>query len=205
MSVAIVRTAWAGTSGGPGLTQTAFNTGDFGPVSAGQAQTAVDAVRAWWQALITLLPDELVLTVSPVVDWYDHGTGTLQGSVSAATPPASVAGTSAAVFSMASGVKANLNTVTIANGRRVRGAIYIVPAASTTMNTTGGVLSTARTTINTAGNTMRTAFTAASMQLCVWSRPLKDAEGNIERLGTLSPVTGVEANEKVAVLRGRRD
>ena len=202
MTVCIVRTAWAGTSGGPGLTQTAFRAQDGNFIDATDAQTAVNAVRAFWDAIKAYLPNEIVLTVSPIVDIYEEGDGELVASETAATAPTSVQGTSASLFSMASGMKINLNTAGIRFGRRVRGAIYVVPAASEIYTVTGSVGSTVRTPINTAGNTMRTTFTTAALELVVWSRPRTLPT---VREGAVTPVTSLETNEKVAILRGRRD
>lgn len=201
--VAVVRTGWLGTSGGPGLTQL-FIEGITDPHTwdAAAAQIAVDAVRTFWDSIKALLPDEIVLTVSPVVDVYTIATGELVGSYSAATSPTSVVGTSAAVYSMASGMKANLNTGVIRNGRRVRGGIFIVPASSNTMTTNGAVASANRATVNTALNTMRGTLVAANKQLVVYSRP---TDTPTVRAGATAPVNAVETSEKVAILRGRRD
>jgi hypothetical protein len=205
--VHIIRTAWSGTSGGPGLTQFAIDTVDstFGALSTSQAQSAVDATRAYWFAMAGLLPDEIILTVSPVVDYYLVHNAQLAGSVSAPTPPSSVAGTSTLAFSMATGPKINLNTGVVRNGRRVRGSIYIVPGASTTMANNGMILGTARTTLNTAGNNLRTALAAAGLKLGVWSRPVPEGKPKGPRDGAWADVTAMEANEKLAILRGRRD
>lgn len=204
--VHLIRTAWSGTTGGPGLTQLAVDTTEssFGALSGAQAQSAVNAVRAFWNTCTPYLPDEITLTVSPVVDYYLNDSGELAGSVSAATPPTNVAGTSTAVYSMAAGLKVNLNTVTIRNGRRVRGSIFIVPSASSQTNT-GLASSTARTAINTAGATMLAALATGGLKLLVWSRPLPAGVPNGPRDGDIADVTALETNEKMAILRGRRD
>lgn len=206
MTIGLVRTAWAGTSGGPGLTQTFFDVdGTFGPIDATQAQAAVNAVRAYWDAIKALLPDEVSLTVSAVVDQYDPTTGDLTGTVTAATPPTTVTGTSAANYMMAAGIRVNLPTGIIRNGRRVRGAQYIVPVTSTAGSTTGNITSTARTTVNTAGATLLAAFATAGLRPLVYSRPLTAEEPNGPRVGDVAEITGWDASEKGAVLRGRRD
>lgn len=201
--VALVRTSWLGTSGGPGLTQLAIE-GITDPHTwdAAAAQIAVDAVRTFWDSIKANMPNELTFTVSPVVDVYNIISGDLVGSYSAATPPTSVLGTDTGVYSMASGAKINLNTGVIRFGRRVRGAIYLVPMASLQTTNTGTVASTARTTFNNAVNTMRGTLVAANKQLVVYSRPRVLPT---PRDGATSPVTGAETSEKTAVLRGRRD
>lgn len=205
--VHIIRTQWAGTSGGPGLTQLAIDLTDssFGPLSPGQAQSAVDAMRAYWDGIKAYLPDEIVLSVSPVVDYYLVHNAELAGSVSAPTTPVSVVGTSAAVFSMATGAKINLNTGVVRNGRRVRGSIYIVPSASSVMSTNGMATGVAKTALNTAGTSFRTALGAAGLKLGVWSRPIPEGKPKGPRDGAWADVAAMECNEKLAVLRGRRD
>lgn len=205
--VHIVRTQWSGTSGGPGLTQMAIDLSDgsFGALSPGQAQTAVDAVRAFWASQITNLPDEILLTVSPVVDYYLAHNGQLAGSVSAPTPPANVQGTGSGAYSMATGPKLNLNTGVIRNGRRVRGSVYIVPGGSTTFGTTGMLNGAVKAALNTSGTNLRTALNAGGLKLVVWSRPIPEGKPKGPRDGATADVNAIEANEKLAILRGRRD
>lgn len=205
--VHIVRTAWSGTSGGPGLTQLAIDqtTSSFGPLSAGEGQSAVNAVRAFWQAINAYLPNEITLTVSPVVDYYLTHNAQLAGSMSAATAPALVLGTSTGNYSMATGPKVNLNTGVILNGRRVRGSIYIVPGSGTTMGPAGMIDPAARTAINSAGATLMSSLSSAGLKLGVWSRPIPVGKPNGPREGEWSDVSVMETNEKLAVLRGRRD
>lgn len=204
--VALIRTAWSGTTGGPGINQLAVDqvTSSFGPFSAAESQAAVNAVRAFWDGIKAYLPDEITLTTSPVVDVYLSNNGNLAWSSTAATPPASVTGTSTVAYAMPAGLKVNLNTGVIRNSRRVRGSIFVVPAAGA--NTTGGLaLGTARTAVNAAGATLMASLATAGLKLQVWSRPLKDANGVITRDGATADVIALETNEKIAVLRGRRD
>lgn len=202
----VVRTNWSGTTGGPGLTQVAFQ-GITDPHSwnATSAQLAVDAMRKAWNAISTFLPDNVKLDVQPVVDVYTASDGELVGSYSAAVVPAQVSGGSAGTFSMASGVKVNLNTGQIRNGRRVRGSIFIVPAAGTAFTTDGLVLGTARTSMNTAFNTINADLAPSNMQAAVFSRPIPEGKPKGPRAGGLTAVSAFETSEKGAILRGRRD
>lgn len=202
--VHIVRTSWLGTSGGPGLTQLAVNQTPTAvtALTPAEAQGAVDAVRGFWDAIKALMPDEIVLTVSPVVDMYDRTSGTLMGTTSAPTAPLSVTGTSGLSYQMAAGAKVNLNTANIIDGRRVRGSIFLVPASSAMYTATGVISSTSRTTVNNAGNAMRAALATAGLDLFVWSRPTSPGPSTD---GAISAVSGIETSEKGAILRGRRD
>lgn len=204
--VHIVRTSWSGLSGGLGLTQLAvdYTVPAFGAMTPGDAQAAVNAVRAYWDAIKALLPNELQLTVSPVVDYYLVNNAELAGSATAATSPVSVLGTSSLDYSMAAGLKVNLNTGVIRNGRRVRGSIFLVPLAGA-FSATGTAGATAKTTINAAGTSLMSALATAGLKLCVWSRPLEATDPKGPRDGALSVVSAMETSEKTAVLRGRRD
>lgn len=202
MTVGLIRTNWAGTSGGPGLTQIAINAGDGEFWTETEAQVAVNAMRAFWNSIAVYLPSAVSLTVSPVVDLYNEVNGDLIASEQAPTAPTSVVGTSSSTFSMASGMKVQLNTNTIRFGRRVRGSIFIVPGAQGIYATNGSVGSAIRTAVNTAGTTFLNSIETGSMQVVVWSRPRTVPTA---RIGALSNVLSVETSEKVAVLRGRRD
>lgn len=205
MSIFKVATAWAGTSGGPGITQLYFqDIGDAVP-SQTQVQTAVNAVRSFWNSSAGVLPNEVTLSVSPQVDVFNQATGELTNSVIAATPPAIVAGTDAGAYAMASGIKATLQTNEIRNGRRVRGAIYIVPAGFTSLTNLGVIASGSRNVVNAAGTALIAAVVAQNVNLIVWGRPVKDSAGNVTRNGTVNYVQGFDAQEKGCILRGRRD
>lgn len=205
MAVGLIRTAWAGTSGGPGLTQMAIKEADGTFITSAGAQTAVNEVRTFWNAIAGLLPNEIILSVSPVIDFYNELNGDLISSISAATTPSLVQGSDTLGYSMASGGKLNLHTGAIRDGRRVRGTVYIVPLAGSAFTAFGGLGSTPRSTIATAGNTLRTNLAAANLPLAVWSRERKATATLPQRNGAVTLVTSCETSEKGAVLRGRRD
>lgn len=203
---AVVRTNWSGTTGGPGLTQLCIE-GKTDPHSwdAAAAQVAVDAVRAMWQASRTYIPDNIKLDVSPVVDVYTNVDGQLVGSYAAPVVPAQTIGSATTNFSMASGVKVNLNTGQIRNGRRVRGSVFIVPSSGDTFTTDGLVTALARSGLNAAFQAMINTLSTNNKQLVVWSRPLPASDPKGPRIGGTTPVANAETSEKGAILRGRRD
>jgi hypothetical protein len=203
--VALVRTYWSGTTGGPGITQMALLGAAGGIWNPGGEQGAVNAVRAFWDALKTYIPDEVQLTVSPVVDWYDRATGELMGSNIAATPPGVVLGTSATSYAGGSGFKVTWETGQIRDGRRVRGATYVVPCSSGVFTNTGVVSSTPKAAINTAANAMLTALTTNTTPMGVWSRPREATDDLPARAGAAFQVSVGVCSSKSAILRGRRD
>lgn len=203
--VGLIKTTWQGTSGGPGLTQMAITSPTGDPITNSQAQSAVNAVRAFWAAVNGLIPNEVTLTVLPTVDMYEAfaSNNQLSNSMVVPTPPATVTGLDTGVYAMAAGLKVNLHTSVVRFGRRVRGCFYIVPAGATAYTNLGTVAAAARTTINTAGATLSSSLATAGLNLVVWTR--YNEVKHPERTSWLSIVDSVTANETTAILRGRRD
>lgn len=200
--VAIVRTEWDGTSGGPGLTQMAMlGNGEF---TAANAQAAVNAVRKFWDDMKATLPDELKLTVSPIVDIYRETDAELTNSVIAGAAPAVVVGQGTTGYAGGAGLKINWNTGVIRGGRRVKGSTFIVPALATAFGNTGTPTPQVVITANTAANAMMASLTAGGTALLVWSRPLV-VGGAITRTGATAGVISGSLAPKSAILRGRRD
>jgi len=200
--VAITRTAWAGTSGGAGLSQWAWHDATGAEPTVTEAQAAVNATRAFWDAIKLYIPNEVVLTVLPTVDLYDWQTGTLYGSHTVGTAPATVTGTGASSYNMAAGVKVNHQTEIIANGRRVRGTTYVVPADGASYTATGGVSTGVKTAIDAAGIVYLASMSTAGNAALVWSRPTSPGPSTD---GFTSVVSSMKTADKAAILRGRRD
>jgi len=203
--VALVRTAWSGTSGGPGVTQIALLGAAGGTWNPGGEQAAVNAMRTFWDAIKVYLPNELTLTVSPIVDYYDTQTGELLGSNIAATAPAVVAGTGAGSYAGGAGAKVAWETGQVRDGRRVRGTTYLVPAVDTTFTTTGTIGATPKATVNTAAAAFIASIAGATMAVAVWSRPREASDTLPAREGAAFQVTSGLCSSKSAILRGRRD
>lgn len=201
----LVKTHWLGTTGGPGLTQMAVRKATDGYITNGDAQAAVNAVRTFWDGIKTYLPNELSLTVDPVVDTYYVGglNNDLETTASASTAPTVVLGTGTGNYSMAAGLRLNLNTGVIRFGRRVNGSIFIVPADSSAFSATGTTATLAKSTIETAAATMLSSLTSSGLVLGVWSR--FDEKKHPDRVSTISDVITAKINDKTAILRGRRD
>lgn len=202
MGIGIVRTTWAGTTGGPGLTQLAIAAGEGGFWSPEQTQGAVNAVHDFWEDVIAYLPNEIALTVEPVVDQYNEVNAELVSSVVAGTTPGVVNGINTAAYTMAAGLKITWATGVIRYGRRIKGSTFIVPAASSVYTNTGVVDGVVATAFNTAASTLLTSLQALEMDLVVWSRPKAAPD---VRPGAFAPVISGSTGTKGAILRGRRD
>lgn len=206
VDVAVVKTHWNGTSGGPGITQMAFQSQtDPHSWDAAAAQTAVNAVRTFWNAMVAQLPNNISLTVDPVVDVFNIIDAGLVGTYTAATPPAVVIGTDVSAFNMAAGIKITLKTAGILRRRRVHGGIFVVPTAGAAFDSDGVVTATANTALLNAANTLRSTMTTANAGLCVWSKPRPATSTHPAYDGAANDVTGFTINSHGAMLRGRRD
>lgn len=200
MGIAIIRTDWSGTTGGPGLTQLAINT--FIPVAPAAAQDWVDAVRVFWDTIKTYLPNELTLTVLPQVDAYVTETGDLDSTVVAATPPLPVLGGGTGTYAGGSGIKVTWETNQIAFGKRVRGSTFIVPATSGAFTVNGQVSGTVQTAVNAAAAALIAAIDEPAVDLTVWSRPKTTP---VVRAGFATDIVQGICSSKSAILRSRRD
>lgn len=201
----VVKTHWLGTTGGPGLTQMAFRKTSDSVITPGDAQAAVNAVSTFWGAIKAYIPNEVSLTVDPVVDSFFVGTlmNDLATSASATTAPTATLGQGAGAYSMAAGLRCNLNTGIIRFGRRVNGSVFLVPCDSSAFSITGTTNTGAKTTIETAGAALLTQMTSNGLVLGVWSR--YDKKHHPDRVSAISDVQTIKCNDKTAILRGRRD
>jgi hypothetical protein len=165
-------------------------------------QAAVNAVRVFWDALGGYLPDELKLTVNPVIDVYDQATGQLTASYVAGTAPAQVTGRATGSYAGGVGFKVVWNTGQIRNGRRVKGSTFVVPGASNAFGLTGTVLPAVVVAVNAAAAQLISGLNAGGTPLAVWSRP-RDTPS--VRAGYSTEVTQGSTSSKSAIMRGRRD
>lgn len=200
--VYIVKTTWAGLQGGPGITQMALEANPPGGfMDAATAGDITDAVRTFWQALVSQLPNEVSLTVQPTIDSFVTATGELGPSITGDTVPAVVTGLNTNTYNAAGGYRIRILTDGIKNNRRVRGAIFVVPVGGDQYNNAGSVDSFTISTVNTAQANLRTTLAGLNYDLGVWSRPVGTPPGTG---GSFYPTTGLVVSSKAAVLRGRR-
>lgn len=201
-----VRTTWSYTPGGPGYTNMYFGTTD--PLAAG-AQTAVNDVQAFWNAIKTLIPGAVTLTVDPAVIMVEDFSSEQVGELAVGTPPAPIIGSGAGVFSMPAGCTAQWTTASYLYGRRVKGRTYIVPLVGSAFAATGALSTAAMGVLTPAVN----ALVAGASNLVIFTRK-RDAKSAAEsptgkeitfRPGASSPVVSGQVRNIAAVLTSRRD
>lgn len=201
MTIGIVRVEWSGTTGGPGLTQFAMTAAGGSFWTSANAQSAVDAVRAFLVNNQPYIPNEVNLQVMPDVDQYDELTAQLTGTTTATTTPASLLGGGTGSYAGGCGYRYNWRTGVIRNGRRVNGKTYVVPAISSVFAADGTLGSTQVTNFNGYASSFLNALSASGLALMVWSRP-NDVTG---LPGAMSGVATGDVSDKSAILRTRRD
>lgn len=195
-----VTAKWTGMTGGPGYSNFYFRTGTDGLGNSGNAQAAVNAVRAFFNAAGQFIPNSATIQVQGEVEAYLEDTGSLT-NVYSTTAPAAVVGSVGATTTYAAAVGAVVSwyTTGIRRGRRVRGRTFIVPVAGNAFATDGTLSTVFLSTMNPAANTLMQQFAGAS--LVVWGRP--SAKGATD--GVAFPVASYRIPDMSAVLRSRRD
>lgn len=190
---------WTGFSGGPGFTNFTFAPAAGSTIDQAVVDHAITKLDTWLDAWQPSLPTVVTTGIDPTVEVFDDATGDLQAFLTG-TPGAPNAGTSSA-GSWAAGVGACVNWYTegIRNARRVRGRSFMVPLGTSGLDPDG-------TLSNTRLTTWRTATTAllandGASKIAVWSRP----SGPEATDGISYDVTSFTINDKVAMLRSRRD
>lgn len=191
-----VRTTIQGIQGLPGLS-TVYARGTASTPTNADADDMLARVRAFWLALIGVLPTSIVAQVQGQVDLITETTGALGGSLSR-TSPAAVTGTGGGAGPIAAAVVLQLQTGVIINGRRLRGRSFISPVA-TGANSGGFVSAATISTTVAAGVAMLTGTTASKP--VVWHRPNPVGAAN----GSAFDVSAYAVGPNFGVLRSRRD
>lgn len=192
-----VAAIWGAFQGAPGYTKFSFS--DLTDASARNAAGA--AVRTFFEGIKPNLPFNATVTVSTTIQEYDVATGVLTGEQTMTTPPAATTGTGVLPYAAGSGFFIGWNTVTIFNGRRIKGRTFIVPACDCYQ--TDGSLNT--TTIAGAQAAAAALIAAAGAELCVWARQYNKAVTPwVQIAGSLAPVTTATVRDQASQLRTRR-
>jgi hypothetical protein len=185
--MARVRVAWQGWPGAPGVS-TFY-------LANPPTQAQIDAIRAYFNSFVALLPSGLTVTVPQTGDVIDDISGLITGSWSVATPPTVVTGTGAGNYAGNAGAITHWLTGLVVNRRRVRGRTFLVPIVSTAFDTAGSLAAGTITTMSTAATTL---LAALGTNFRVWHRPANGLGGGS---GT---VTSFRIPDLAISLRSRR-
>ena len=182
------RAIWSVPRGGTGYSVFHF----VDAVDSSDAQGQANAVRAFFDGIKNVIPNDVTFTFDPEVKVLNSA-GVLI-DVIPVTVPTGVVGANESEWAGASGFRVDWATGVIAGGRRLAGRTYIVPSAANVFDASGNITSSAISYVQTAAAALITAASTHGV-LGVWSR----------KNGTTAPVTSGRVAPKGAVLRSRRD
>lgn len=198
-----VKNRWGGFSGAPGFTVLHYSDfasggGGGGPVTAENAQNAANRASSLFNAIKTLVPVGVTMTIEPDVDVIEDTTGELVTSFPAAGS-LSFTGTGTGPFSAATGAVINWRTTGVRKGRRVRGRSFIVPLSSGAFGTDGQLLPASQTLLQQQATAA--VLTTGTPDLGVYARP--SSAGATD--GAFFVASSASVPRLGAVLRSRRD
>jgi hypothetical protein len=194
MTIARVRANWTGFAGASGVSTFYLGTSPTG--------ADLDFIQDFFNGFSGLLASGVVVTVEQSGDTLNEADGVINGSWSATRTQAPATGSGGSNYSGATGIVIRWRTAGVVNGRRVRGATFLVPLS--TAEFAAGVPSSGNVALVTS-SANGLAQDLNSRPLVIWSRPFAGAPGNPARAGTAHPVTSGEGRNLSAVLRSRRD
>lgn len=180
-----VTVVWSGLPGFPGTT-TLYRPDDI---------SDDDNIHEFFEAIKTKIPSGLNIIVQPFGNLIDEFTGDLTGAWTHA-PTATTSTSGGGIHAAGTGGSIELRTGAVANGRRVKGRLYLVPLPADLYDTTGTLDNTALGTFQTAAN----GLVGDGGELLVWHRPT--TVGGTDGAG--EPVTSAFMRDRVSILRSRR-
>jgi len=193
-----VQTVLTGFAGGPGLINLYWNGASPGAFTGTDATAAIAAVHTLMGGLAAAFASGVALQVQPVVEVLEATNGQVISLV-AGTPVASVAGAQSGQMLLAEGPLIQWFTGVVVGRHLLRGRTFLTPAASGDLDS-GGVVSAALIAILVAAGATYIAHTG--QQPVIWHRPKPYGTGTN---GEAAVVTACSVQNKVAVLRSRRD
>jgi len=196
MTIQRVRCVWQNWPGQPGYTNlyTSISLASVAPIV-----TFFDAIK-------TLIPTGLTVTVPGSGDLVAEATGIIQG-VWTATGAGVVTGTASGPYAGPAGAMVQWLTGGIVAGRRVMGKTFLVPLTNTVYDTNGTLSSGTLTTIGSAAAALQAAM---GPTLVVWSRPFEPDPNRVPpdtrppRAGSMSPVVGSRVPDVAVIMKSRR-
>jgi hypothetical protein len=193
MAVFRVTAEWSGFTGAPGYSVFHFSAIEQ---SSAQANSAADAVSAFFTSVSEMLPSAVSVRVKSSVEILDEANGDLLNELAVDAQP-TVTGMSTGSYSGASGAVVNWLTNDIRKGKRVRGRTFLVPLGSASYDNTGSLVGDTLNKLNAAAVALR----STGPVLQVWARPSGPGASD----GAAYIVTGSRVPDLAAILRSRRD
>lgn len=153
------------------------------------------AIRAFYDAVKSVLPTSTTWTVASSGDILDSASGALIGTWAEAAG-AAVTGTDGTGWIDGVGIRVKWLTSGVRNNRRVVGATFLVPSGKGGFSGNGQPDGTTQATVQSAAAAL---VTASAGHMRIWGRPHEGASD-----GVSSVVTAASASGEVSWLRSRR-
>lgn len=188
---------WQGFPGAPGYSNFYFSSGLIdGGLFGDEAQLLANRVRNAFNEIVTMLPNNVSISIDPEVPMIDSDTGMAQ-SYNTIEPPEPVVATGDRAYAGPAGAVITWRTGDLRNGRRIRGRTFLVPMSSFVFDTDGTLSSSRFEFLREFADTLIGG--PGTADLGVWSRPVNGSGG------VFATVTGYTIPDLAAVLRSRRD
>lgn len=158
-------------------------------------------LRAFYFGLAIDYPDAITIQVQGEGAVINDQSGEQVGLWTEAVP-LPVVGTAGGAYPAGVGAVVTWRTITIVRGRLLRGRSFMVPLTDASYAADGTLADATRNRLLSGAASL---VQDANLLFRVWSRPLRDAAGNIIAVGSSGRVTDRTVNDKVAYLRTRRD
>lgn len=184
-----IRTVFSGFTGAPGYNQMYFDASGstLGP------QSASDAVRAFWDAVVADTPTGFKFAIDADVSELNDSTGALV-DVHPTVPLLQSTFPTTANYAGGVGSVVKWITNSVHFSKRLTGRTFIVPLNSNSYDADGTLSSTAVNRARTAATTL-----IGHADFGVWGRPV----GGVN--GLFANATATNTRDHVAMLRTRRD
>lgn len=192
-----VQTVWSGIEGAPYYSTMHFGAG----ADEVESQEAADAMTSFWNICEPIIRSGLTWEITPEVLVFNDVDGALVradvivGGFGAGTNVGEI------LPRAASGL-VRWSTGVVVGRRFLRGRTFIPLPTETNNDVLGVPTAGYKTTLQSAIDNLLGDITVAPY---IWSRPQKDAEGNITRDGDSAPIQSGTVWDEWAYLRSRRD
>lgn len=187
---------WTGFTGAPGTTSIFF-----------QGSSIIDpsVLRTFFVAYAPYIPPTVTIQVNSTGELVEPTDGKVMGTWSG-TAPAAVVGTGTGTSLLATeGAQVRIETGAFRRGKHIRGRFYLIPSATSILQSNGTIAGSAVTALQAAADTLRSQSAA---QIGVFHRPVYDYTVKpplLKTAGEFIGSTNLVVLSKTASLRSRRD
>lgn len=177
-----------------------FRRQDLGDWTTADSDAATGVVHEFFDNISDLFSATVSIQVDQNVLVLNQATGAIEAEVPASGPEDPVTGSGTGDVVMGVGFRVNLLTGAILRGRRVHGAMMLVPTSRSAFDGSGVPGATSVALVLGAVTTLRAHANDNSLDLVVWARPSVP----LGHVGTCFPTTNQNIGPFAAVLRARR-